>query len=95
VTLPSSLGSVRSARARRRFVALLRTSGPVRSISTRLVQRGRTVALGRRSSLRAPKGRLSLRLRRSPRRGTATLLLTARDAGGRLIRVSRRVRLRP
>ena len=94
LTLPSSLGSVRSARARRRFVALLRTSGAVRSISTRLVQRGRTLAVGRRSSLRARRGRVSLRLRRSPRAGTAILRVTARDAGGRLIRVSRRVRLR-
>jgi hypothetical protein len=92
--LPSVLGSARRARARGRIALRVRTSAPVRRVRVTLVQRGRTVAVGTRSRRFTRSARVTLRLRRSVRSGRATLRVTARDGSGRLVRASRRVRLR-
>ncbi len=92
--LPSVLGSARRARARRRIVVPLRTSSEVGRVRVVLVQRGRTVAVGVRSRRFTRAARVTLRLRRPVRRGRATLRVTARDGSGRVVRASRRVRLR-
>jgi secreted trypsin-like serine protease len=94
LALPARLGSARAARRRGRLAVRLRTTAPLRSISVTLRQRGRTVARGTRRSLRSSRGRVVLRVRRGLRAGRATLRVRARDAAGRRVSASRRVRLR-
>jgi hypothetical protein len=71
----------------------VKSSAPLRRLLITLRRGDRTVAVGRRSVLRSRSGGVVVRLRGTVRRGTATLRLTARDASGRTVRVSRRVRL--
>jgi secreted trypsin-like serine protease len=94
ITLPRRLGSARAARRRGRLRITLRTTGPLRSISARVRRGRRTVASGRRRSLRRSRGRVGLRVRRGLRRGRATLVVTARDTTGRRLVAARRVTLR-
>ncbi|CAA9538657.1 MAG: hypothetical protein AVDCRST_MAG85-4381, partial [uncultured Solirubrobacteraceae bacterium] len=70
----------------------VRSTQRLRSVRVTLRMRGRTVATGQASSLSGRK-RVSLRVRRGLRRGTALLRLTAVDPSGKRINVSRRVRL--
>ena len=97
VTLPRILSSARRARARRALSIRVRTNAPIRSlvVTLRSRSRGRTVAVGRRTSLEGSFGSVVLRLRRTVPSGRATLRLTARDAGGRVVRSSRTVTVRP
>jgi secreted trypsin-like serine protease len=92
--LPSVLRADSRARARRRIVVRIGTTARVRMVQVRLVQRGRTVAVGRRASAFSRAGRVTLRFRRPLRRGRATLRVIARDSGNRVVRASRQVRIR-
>lgn len=94
VLLPASLRVVRRGR---RASVMLRTTAPLRSIAVSLRRGKRVLASGRRSSLRATRGRVTIRPR--IRRGLlryrrATLRVSAVDASGRRIVVQRVVRLR-
>ena len=94
VRLPASLRAVRRGR---RASVLLRTTAPIRSIRVTLRRGKRVLASGRRSSLRASRGRVTIRPR--VRRGLlryrrATLRVSAVDAAGRRIVVQRAVRIR-
>ncbi len=92
VRLPARLGSAARARRSDRLRVLVRPNRAIRGIRLTLRRGGRTVAAGRRGSLRS-RGRVTLRVRSRLRAGRATLTLTARDAEGRRVRVVRRVRL--
>jgi hypothetical protein len=92
--LPSVLRVGSRARARRRIVLRIGTTARVRRVQVRLVQRGRTVAVGRRASAFSRAGRVTVRFRRPVRRGRATLRVTARDGADRVVRASRQVRVR-
>lgn len=92
--LPKSLRVVRRGR---RASMTLRTTAPVRSLRVSLRRGKRVLASGRRSSLRASRGRVTIRplIRRGLLRyRRATLRVSAVDAAGRRIVVQRVVRLR-
>ena len=80
-------------RASRRLTIRLATTQPLRSIVVTLRRGRRTLAVGRRASLRSPSGRVVLRRRRGIRPGRAVLRLRAVDATGRRVSAVRRVRL--
>ncbi|HEX8103934.1 MAG TPA: M14 family zinc carboxypeptidase [Solirubrobacteraceae bacterium] len=66
----------------------------LRGVRVRLVdRRGRTIAAGTRKRLES-SGRVTLKLRRTPRTGRHRVIVTARDAAGNKVRVTRRVRVK-
>ena len=90
--LPARIGSARAARRTRRLRVVIGATERFRDVRVSLRIGRRTVATGRVSVLRGRR-RISLRVRRGIRAGRATLLVTARDARGRRVSVSRRVRI--
>ena len=92
--LPSTLRVIRRGR---RAVVVVRTTAPLRALTVTLQRGRRTLATGRRATLRSSRGRVTLktRTRRSLlRTRRATLRLTALDTTGRRITATRAVRLR-
>ena len=92
IVLPARLGSARRAVRARRVRVLVRSSTQLRSVRITLRRGRKLVASGRASSVGARR-RVSLKVRRGLRRGTATLKLTALTPDGRRVSVSRRVKL--
>jgi secreted trypsin-like serine protease len=93
LTLPARIPI---ARRGRRVVVTVGTTAPLRSLVVTLKRARRTLASGRRATLRSRRGRVTLRARtrRVLRPGRATLRLTATDATGRRVTAARTVRLR-
>jgi len=84
----------RVARTRRLAVRVRLSGGSLRSVRLRVIAPGgRTVLRGGAAKLTRATNRVTLRLVGRPRRGTATLALTARTARGVAVRRTLRVRV--
>lgn len=87
LTLPARLRIARTLRL------TVRTSGTLKGLSVTLRRGSRTLASGRRTTLKGTSGTVTLTRRAKLTPGTATLTVTATDATGAKVRTTRRVRL--
>ncbi len=92
IRLPARLGSAAAARRTRRLRVLVRANGSLSRIRIRLRRAGRVIGAGGRARTLRRRGRVVVRLRRAPRAGRVSIVLTARDAEGRPVRAVRRAR---